>query len=256
MAFKSVEEFNDNRYKNLFRLINDEEYADVIFLYRSMKEMLVANVHYIKSAEYNGYVHCCEQGCPACNKGIRVQTKLFIPVYNVAKNSIEFFDRSMKFEPQLERDVFNRFPNPSEFVFRITRHGQPNDINTTYSIEALGHNKVGTYNEILAKFNATFPDYYSNIVKDISAFELANMLQSNGSASSGMPDYTPTPRAGYVSTIPDTYVSTANITNSAPVEPEVNLESISTPESSPDISSTSEDINTSDNVDDLPDPIF
>lgn len=250
MAFKSVEEFNDNRYRNLFRLINDEEYADVVFLYRSMKEMLVANVHYInaEASGFRGYVHCCEQGCPACNKGIRVQTKLFIPVYNIVKDSIEFFDRTMKFEPQLERDVFNRFPNPSEFVFRITRHGQPNDVNTTYSIEAVGNNKVGSYDEILSKFNAKFPDYYSNIVKDMSVFELSNLLQSNNSASSGMPDYTPVPRAGYQSTIPDAFVDTSSVIS--------NSDSGKSDDSITSLLETSDPETFEDEDSNLPDPIF
>ena len=63
MAFKSVEQFNDDRYHGLFRLVNDGDHADVIFLYQSIKDMLVAQAHYIKSADYSGYVHCCEQGC-------------------------------------------------------------------------------------------------------------------------------------------------------------------------------------------------
>ncbi len=187
MAFKSVEEFNDNRYHNLFRLINDGEYADVVFLYQSMKDMLVAQAHYIKSSEYSGYVHCCEAGCPACGKNIRVQTKLFIPVYNVAKNTIEFWDRTMKFEPQLERDVFNKYSNPSELVFRVTRHGVPNDINTTYSITAVGRNTLGSYESILAKFNAKMPDYYSNIIREVSVSELSSRLQSSDSYTSFMP---------------------------------------------------------------------
>jgi hypothetical protein len=240
MAFKSVEEFNDNRYHNLFRLINDGEYADVVFLYQSMKDMLVAQAHYIKSAEYSGYVHCCEAGCPACAKNIRVQTKLFIPVYNIAKNAIEFWDRTMKFEPQLERDVFNKFANPSEFVFRVTRHGIPNDINTTYSITAVGKNILGTYQDILAKFNAKMPDYYSNIIREVSVADLSSILQSNDTNTVAMPEYTPIPRAGYQTSIPDTYVGTSEA---------VTIHTA--PDTAPEIANS----NVSDD-DDLPEPTF
>ena len=207
MAFKSVEQFNDDRYHGLFRLVNDGDHADVVFLYESMKDMLVAQAHYIKSADYSGYVHCAGQGCPACGKGIRVQTKLFIPVYNIDKDEIEFWDRNMKFEPVMEQAVFNRFPNPSEFVFRITRHGVPNDINTTYSIEAVGKNTTSPYGAILAKFNAKMPDAYEAVIKDASVSELTSMLQNSGNESaSNMPEYTPVPREGYQAAIPDTYV--------------------------------------------------
>lgn len=208
MAFKSVEQFNDDRYHGLFRLVNDGEHADVVFLYQSMKDMLVAQAHYIKSADYSGYVHCCDNGCPACSKGIRVQTKLFIPVYNIDKDEIEFWDRNMKFEPYMEQAVFNRFPNPSEFVFRITRHGVPNDINTTYGIEAVGKNTIAPYGSILAKFNTKMPDAYSAIIREVSISELTGMLQNAGTDSaSSMPEYTPIPRAGYQSAIPDTFVN-------------------------------------------------
>lgn len=245
MAFKSVKEFNDNRYHNLFRLINDGEYADVVFLYQSMKDMLVAQAHYIKSSEYSGYVHCCETGCPACAKNIRVQTKLFVPVYNITKGVIEFWDRTIKFEPQLEQDVFNKFPNPSEFVFRITRHGVPNDINTTYGIVAVGKNTLGSYQAILDKFNAKMPDYYSNIIREVSVANLSAMLQSGDSNVASMPEYTPIPRPGYQSSIPDTYVgaSDAVATQAAPIEvSEV-----------PDASDIAADIA---GDDDLPEPTF
>lgn len=235
MAFKSVNEFNDDRYHGLFRLVNDGDYADVIFLYRSIKDMLVAQAHYIKSAEYTGYVHCCEKGCPACSKGIRVQTKLFIPVYNIGadegRGEIQFWDRTMKFEPQMEQDVFNRYPDPSDFVFRIKRHGAAGDINTTYSIEAVGRNVVASYDNILARFNTKMPDCYSQVIREVTSAELADMLQNSGNDSaSNMPEYTPIPRAGYQSSIPDTYVGAAEATASSEETVQVNYTAPSTVE--------------------------
>lgn len=58
MGFKSIEQFNEERYGNKFILPNDGDFADVIFLYKSAKEVLVADAHYVKSADYSGYVHC------------------------------------------------------------------------------------------------------------------------------------------------------------------------------------------------------
>lgn len=245
MAFKSVEQFNDDRYHGMFRLVNDGEGADVVFLYQSMKDMLVAQAHYIKSADYSGYVHCCENGCPACSKGIRVQTKLFIPVYNIEKDEIQFWDRNMKFEPQMEQDVFNRFPNPSEYVFRITRHGIPNDINTNYEIKAVGKNVNSSYSSILAKFNTKMPDAYSKIIKEVSISELSQMLQNSGTDSaSTMPEYTPIPRAGYQASMPETFVdSTPAQTEDVKVNFTPNTEVAPVPE-------------TFDDDDDLPEPIF
>ena len=203
MAFKKVNDYNNDKFGGLFLLRNDGDSADVIFMYRSVDDVLVADTHYVKSADYSGYVHCTGRGCPACGKNIRVQTKLFIPMFNVTAGELQFWDRTMRFENQLQQDVFAKYPNPSEFVFRITRHGVANDVNTTYSIMAIGRNNYKSYNEILAENNIKYPDHYETVCKEVSATELTSMLNSgsaNGSNSfngSAMPEYQATPRVAF-----------------------------------------------------------
>lgn len=199
MAFKKMTDYNEERYGGMFILRNDGDYADVVFLYNDISDVLVADVHYIKSNDYNGYVHCCGAGCPACAKDIRVQNKLFIPLYNINAKEIQFWDRTVRFEQQLISDVFEKYSNPSNFVFRITRHGVARDINTTYEIVAIGRNTFKSYDEILAENNAKLPDYYENVCRDINAYDLNKMLSSNNAVNSAynadsMPNYTVTPR--------------------------------------------------------------
>lgn len=199
MAFKSVKSYNEEKFGGFFLLRNDGDYADVVFLYQSVEDVLVADVHYIKSPEYSGYAHCCGKGCPACAKGIRTQTKLFIPVYNIQADEIQFFDRTMRFEPQLQQDVFSKFPNPSDFVFRITRHGAAGSVDTTYEIVAVGKNNTMPYASILAKHNATMPEYYNVICKEMSAQEMKSLLDAGDRPSNGYSpnedyQYTATPR--------------------------------------------------------------
>ncbi len=193
MAFKTVTSYNEEKNKDFFLLKNDGDSADVIFLYRSEDDVLVADTHYIKSADYSGYVHCCGHDCPACRKGIRVQTKLFIPVYDVKQNKIKFFDRNIRFEPQLQKEVFSAYANPSEYVFRITRNGEAGSIDTTYSIVAIGKNNMKSYDQILAEHKISMPEHYEVVCKDLSSEELNLMLNNSG----GNPneDYSPTPRA-------------------------------------------------------------
>lgn len=240
MAFKSVEQFNDDRYHNMFRVANDGETADVVFLYQSKADMLVADVHYIKSSEYSGYVHCSGAGCPACSRGIKIQTKLFIPVYNINKDAIEFWDRTMTFEPQMQKDVFDKFPNPSEYVFRITRHGVYRDVNTYYEITAVGRNSQMPYDKILAKFNAKMPDYYENIVKSVSVPDLTRMLMVQ-TANNVSQDYVPVPRAGYQSSIPNTFVNAS--------------EAVDVPSGTPVLDNLDESSEDGGDAE-LPDPIF
>ena len=185
MAFKSVEEFNNERYHGLFRLINDGDTAEVIFLYRRKEDALQVTAHYIKSADYSGYVHCTGKGCPVCAKGgIRVQSKLFIPLYVISQNGekvnkILFWDRNMTFYPQIERDVFNRYPgDPSNVVFKIVRHGVSNDRETTFEITGAYRNNALTYDQILSMFDARMPDYYSEVIREYTPAELSALLQS------------------------------------------------------------------------------
>lgn len=199
MAFKSVTSFNEERFGNFFLLRNDGDYADVVFLYKNINEVMMCDAHYIKSSVYTGYVHCCETNCPACQKNIRVQNKLFIPVYNIEQGQIQFFDRSVRFFNQLENDVFNRFSDPSNYVFRIIRHGKSGDVNTNYDIIPVGEIQGSSMDKILADNNASFPDYYSKVCKQVTVSELQNMLNMNAANSNtsfnvNVPKYAVTPR--------------------------------------------------------------
>ena len=259
MAFKKVKDYNEEKFGGYFLLRNDMDSADVVFLYQSPDDVLVADVHYIKSADYSGYVHCCGRGCPACSKGIRTQTKLFIPLYNITADEIQFFDRSMRFEPQLQQDVFANYPNPSEFVFRITRHGAAGSVDTTYEIQAVGKNTFKPFAQILVEKGITLPEHYNTICREVSAHELQNMLVSGDKHSSG---YSPNEDYQYNATPRGTVSQPTVATPTSYIPPETLPEaepSIDTPSDSPDMAydtpSISEAIAESD-AEDLGDPEF
>ena len=199
MAFKKISDYNEQKYGNLFMLRNDGEYADVVFLYQSVDDVLIADTHYIKSPDYSGYVHYTDKSSPALAKGIKVQTKLFIPLYNISTGKVEFWDRNVRFENVLSSQVFAKTPDPTQFVFRIVRHGMAGDVNTTYEIQLLAKNTIGTYKEILDKFSIKMPDHYETICKSVSNQEMGEMLLSadnnNSFSADTAPDYIPMPRA-------------------------------------------------------------
>jgi hypothetical protein len=218
MAFKSIKAYNEERYGGFFILRNDREYEDVVFLFRSEDDALMAKTHYIKSPDYSGYVHCNDRGCAACAKGIRIQDKFFIPLYNIRKDEIQFWDRSTKFDNQFVQDVFSKYPNPSEYVFRVTRIGEAGSIDTKYDIMAIGKNSQMPYDYILSKHNVTLPEYYNTVCREVSNSELSSMLDTSSTSSGyGAPtqDYVPTPRPAATS-IPDNIPETANIPESVP----------------------------------------
>lgn len=208
MAFKSFSQYQEDKNGDFFVLPNDKDWADVVFLYKSANDVLVADVHYLNTSSYKGYVHCCESGCPACMRNIDVQHKIFIPLYNITKNKIEFWDRTTYFEQQLQKNVFQNFPDPSQCVFRITRNGEANDRKTTYSFMPVGRNSARPYEKILADFGISFPDAYSRICKEMTAVEMANALDSKVSSDLGEYGYTPIPRGQTVLSDPLPEVTT------------------------------------------------
>lgn len=217
MAFKSLSKYQEDKAGDFFVLRNDGDYADVVFLYRSVDDVMVGDMHYIMSANYKGYAHCCGAGCPACNyippshkyKGIKLDHKILIPLYNVTKNKIEFWDRNTFFEQKLQKDVFASFPNPSEAIFRITRCGEAGSRDTTYDIQPIYRNSGMPYEKILADFGISFPDAYSIVCKEMTPAEMSAALNSTNSTSE-LEDYgyVPVPRGG-VASLPD----------AAPIEP-------------------------------------
>lgn len=223
MAFKSFSQYQEDKNGDFFVLPNDGDFADVVFLYQSAEDVLIADAHYINSPGYKGYVHCCGVGCPACAyrspKGGRISldNKLFIPLFNITKNKIEFWDRSPFFESVLQKSVFGSFPNPSETVFRVKRHGDPGSRETRYDIQAIGRNSARPYEKILADFNMTLPEGYSMICKEMSVSEMASAINSTNSASNLQDySYTPVPRGQELATAPDVTVPTPEY--SAPPE--------------------------------------
>lgn len=195
MGFKKATEVNEEKHRGKLILPNDGDYIDVVFLYRSKDDVLVGPTHYIKGADYNGYVHCLEGGCPACARDIRVQSKMFIPCWVPATGEIIFWDRNEAFFSVLDSTVFNSYPNPSEYVFRITRRGEARSRDTKYEIVASFRNNV-SFDDMLksagAKINADgILDAYDQICKEVDASIMNQYLNQPAEA---LPTYTATPR--------------------------------------------------------------
>lgn len=185
MGFKSMENYDEDRYGGMFRLINDGDYKDVIIMYRGRGDVLEADTHYIKSADFNGYVHCLGKNCPACKKGLRVQPKLFVPLYVISDKEILYFDRSVRFMSVLDNDVFKNYPNPSEYVFRVTRHGEANSVDTKYTFTAIAKNTVAPYDKILTDLCTSMPGDYYKICKEIDRLTMENAINNPDTASAG-----------------------------------------------------------------------
>ena len=199
MAFKKFSDFVEEKNGLFFTLPNNGDSAEVIFLYQSVDDVLVADVHWISSSAFKGYAHCLgdRNSCPACayrtqkGYGIRKDTTIFIPLYNIDKKRVEFWQRSYRFENVLQQSVFKNYPNPSEFVFKITRNGEAGDPATRYSIVPSARNSSYPYAQILTDFQMTMPESYDLICKELTFEQMDGYLKSD--TPSDLPDYSYTP---------------------------------------------------------------
>lgn len=220
MGFKQMTQFVAEKNKDFFVLPDDGNMADVIFLYHSINDVLIAPAHWVKSGNTSGYFFCCEDGCPACAKNIRVQDKLFIPLYNITTGKIEVWDRGFRFKDQLIRDVFTAYADPSQYVFRIVRHGQANSVDTTYSITAVNTNSTLSVESILGNAHTTIDQVYELAIKEITPFEMKAMLDASDTqaANNTAVQYNATPRGNSTFTAPpqiaqpDVIVDTPTVT--------------------------------------------
>ena len=208
MGFKSMNQYVEEKNKDFFVLPDDGSRAEVIFLYHSINDPVIATAHYISAGKSSGYYFCCEEGCPACapgpgrDKGIWKQDKLFIPLYNITTGKIEIWDRSARFRDQLIRDVFNPFPDPSGYVFTIVRHGEARSVDTTYQITVTNLNSSVTIEQILASAHKTMDDIYAMAIKEITPFEMKLLLDENSgvAANNTAAAYGAVPRPGSTTT--------------------------------------------------------
>ena len=201
MAFKKMKQVEETIYANRLRLEDDGDSVTGVFLYKDYDDVLVADAHYVKTKHYSGYVHCCEDCCPACKKGIRIQSKLFIPFLVIAEfsegyneDTVVFWDRNKPFAYQLRKEVFDKYPNPANIMFKITRHGKRGDVNTTYSIIPV-RNFISDIDDVLNSIDVHFPEYYEAIIKDVDVATLSDWLNEGSSDSSD--SYVPSANYSY-----------------------------------------------------------
>lgn len=194
-----MKEYSEERGAGKFRLMDDGDSQEVIFMYQSPDDVLRCDAHYITCGEDSGYYHHIDEGeCPACGVNLPIRNKLFIPMFIPETGELVFWDRNTTFYHQLVKDVFDKAPNPSEYTFMVTRHGEYKSRDTRYEITLHGKN-VTPFNDILDHVGAKMPDAYENICKSVTASEMRTLLSpSNGNVSAAsidnMPEYKLTAR--------------------------------------------------------------
>lgn len=180
-SYEEADNYGGSGGQGFFSLSNDGDVARVRFMYKGLADIEGYAVHQI---EYNGkkrYVNCLREyghpvdDCPLCKKGMFVNAKLFIPVYDVESGQIKIWERGKKFFSKLS-GLCARYASDTDFVshqFDVERHGKKGDTQTTYEIFEVKND--GTKLEDLPEV----PDVLGGIVLDKSFEELQYFADYN-----------------------------------------------------------------------------
>jgi len=142
-SYQDADNYGNSGSSNFFQLQKDGEKARVRFMYRTADDIEGVSVHEVQIGGKKRYVNCIREyndpidKCPFCQANSKIIAKVFVPLYNVDTGEVLVWERGKKFFPQLT-ELCSRTPNLVSQVFEITRHGDKNDTNTTYSPWPLG----------------------------------------------------------------------------------------------------------------------
>ena len=193
-SYEEADNYGGNGGHGFFSLANDGDVARVRFMYNKLEDIEGVAVHQIELDGKKRYVNCLREygrpvdDCPLCKKGMFVNAKLFIPVYDIESDTVKIWERGKKFFGKIA-GLCSRYAAKDDLVsqvFEVERHGKKGDTQTTYEIYPVG-NPDKTVLEDLPEV----PDVVGSIVLDKSADEMQYFIDYGE-----FPDSDPVARRG------------------------------------------------------------
>ena len=141
-SYEDAENYGGNGGGGFFSLPNDGDVARVRFMYNKLEDVEGVSVHEIELNGKKRYVSCLREynqsidTCPFCKKGMFVNAKLFIPIYDVDSGQTKIWERGKKFFGKIA-GLCSRYASKEDLVnhiFEVERHGKKGDTQTTYEI--------------------------------------------------------------------------------------------------------------------------
>jgi len=173
-SYEEADNYGGNGGHGFFSLANDGDVAKVRFMYNKLEDIEGVAVHQIELNDKKRYVNCLREyghpvdDCPLCKKGLFVNAKLFIPVYDIESGQVKIWERGKKFFGKMA-SLCSRYASKEDLVshiFEVERHGKKGDTQTTYEIYDV--EKDGTTLEDLPEL----PEIVGGLVLDKDKDEL------------------------------------------------------------------------------------
>lgn len=132
---------------DFFTLKDDKDTAKVRFMYNGIDEVQGVAVHQVQIGDKTRYVNCLRNyddpmdACPLCAAGLKVQAKLYVPLYDIASGTVKLWERGRSFFSKMS-SLCGRYNPLVAHTFEIERNGKKGDTNTTYEIYDLGQDNT------------------------------------------------------------------------------------------------------------------
>ncbi len=133
------EQQKQNSNTGYFRLVDDGDTARVRFLYNTSDDIEMFSVYQVDVNGKKRWVNSLRnyneplEKCPFSRlSGVKLQNKLFIPIYNIDENCVQIWERGFTYQKKLE-PIAKRFEPIYSAVVEISRSGRKGDKETTYN---------------------------------------------------------------------------------------------------------------------------
>ena len=142
ISMKDLDKYGNSGGGNFFKLANDKDTAQVRFMLEDAEDIndYIFVVHKVTTADKKfKQVNCLREygdpvdACPLCADGNPILTRVFVPLYNIKNDKVQFWDRSKSFIQKMT-SLCGRYKNLVSRTFDIERNGEANDKQTTYEI--------------------------------------------------------------------------------------------------------------------------
>ena len=191
-----MEKYSSSTDSEWLKLEDDGDIERVQFLYEKYEDLDTFAVHQVETGEcyQNGnpktrMVDCKRDYddpldmCPLCQAGYKVQPAMILSMYSHNDGKIKIWQRGKTFKKIIE-SKFNRYPNLSDMVFEIERHGKKGDNKTTYELIAMPEVEPYDVSEIEK------PEFIGGVILDWTPDELQTFVDTgvfpqNNNSNSG-----------------------------------------------------------------------
>lgn len=201
-SFNEADNYSQANRGSFFSLKDDGDVARVRFLYGTLDDISGYAVYKVDVDGKERWVNSLRayndpiDKDPFAMAGMRVQAKMFIPVYNVDTDEVQIWERGKNYFATLA-GFANRYNPLYNQVFEIERHGKKGDTKTTYQFYPVDSssfdinsveipNPLGTI--ILDKTYDEMAYYVQNERFPESSQQVAERRQSSQQSSYGQSD--------------------------------------------------------------------